>query len=92
MIKYESYIKDLEERESLLAHRVSRYLVMHPFLLFASHVNKKELKPTFSTPKVQEHTLTTKAVQQEAALWRKACELEVEAGKSAIKELNQEVI
>ncbi|GJN15439.1 hypothetical protein PR202_gb02354 [Eleusine coracana subsp. coracana] len=61
IMKYESYIKDLETRESLLVNSV------------------------------EEHILTMKAVQQEAARWRKACELEVEAGKSAIKELNQEI-
>ncbi|KAK3124134.1 hypothetical protein QOZ80_8AG0640980 [Eleusine coracana subsp. coracana] len=61
IMKYESYIKDLEARESLLVNSV------------------------------EEHILTMKAVQQEAARWRKACELEVEAGKSAIKELNQEI-
>jgi len=43
-------------------------------------------------PKVEDLTLETKAVGQEATRWKEACQLEVEAGKSAIKELNQEVI
>lgn len=42
--------------------------------------------------KVEDLTLETKAIEQEATRWRDACQLEVEAGKSAIKELNQEVI
>ncbi|CAD6245613.1 unnamed protein product [Miscanthus lutarioriparius] len=59
--KYESHIKELEERESFLVHRV------------------------------EDLTLETKAVGQEATRWKEACQLEVEAGKSAIKELNQEI-
>jgi xylose isomerase len=55
-------------------------------------VNVRELKSVYSMPKVEELTLRTKQIQQEVARWRKACEQEVEAGKSAIKELNQEVI
>lgn len=43
-------------------------------------------------PKVEDLTLEMKAVEQEATRWREACEQEVEAGKSAIKELKQEVI
>ncbi|XP_002444586.2 uncharacterized protein At3g49055 [Sorghum bicolor] len=58
--KYESHIKELEERESFLVHRV------------------------------EDLALETKAVGQEATRWREACQLEVEAGRSAIKELNQE--
>lgn len=42
-------------------------------------------------PKVEEITVGIKEVEQEATRWREACELEVEAGKAAIKELNQEV-
>lgn len=61
IIKHESHIQDLEERENFLVHRV------------------------------EEITVGIKEVEQEATRWREACELEVEAGKAAIKELNQEV-
>ncbi|KAG8043027.1 hypothetical protein GUJ93_ZPchr0100g33249 [Zizania palustris] len=40
---------------------------------------------------VEELTVGIKEVQQEAARWKEACELEVEAGKVAVKELKQEV-
>ena len=42
-------------------------------------------------PKVEELNVRVKEVEQEAARWKEACALEVEAGKAAIKELNQEV-
>ncbi|KAL5220024.1 hypothetical protein ABZP36_024737 [Zizania latifolia] len=61
IIKHESHIKDLGERE---------------IFLFNS---------------VEELTVGIKEVEQEAARWKEACELEVEAGKVAIKELKQEV-
>ncbi|KAG8048331.1 hypothetical protein GUJ93_ZPchr0008g12564 [Zizania palustris] len=61
IIKHESHIKDLGEREAFL----------------------------FSS--VEELTVGIKEVEQEAARWKEACELEVEAGKVAIKELKQEV-
>ncbi|TVU04520.1 hypothetical protein EJB05_01664, partial [Eragrostis curvula] len=61
MVKYESHIKDLEERERILVHSV------------------------------EELTLRMKAVEQDADRWREACELEVEAGKSSMKKLNQEI-
>ncbi|GJN04276.1 hypothetical protein PR202_ga21810 [Eleusine coracana subsp. coracana] len=60
IMKYESYIKDLEARESLLVNSV------------------------------EEHILTMKAVQQEAARWRKACELEI-SGCSEITLLREEL-
>lgn len=43
-------------------------------------------------PKVEELTVGVKEVEQDAARWREACALEVDAGKAAIKELNQEVL
>jgi hypothetical protein len=46
----------------------------------------------FAMLKVEELTVDLKEVEREAARWREACELEVEAGKDAIKQLNQEVI
>ncbi|KAL6859165.1 hypothetical protein ACP4OV_018167 [Aristida adscensionis] len=41
---------------------------------------------------MEELTLGMKEVEREAARWRDACEIEVEAGKAAIRELNQEVM
>ncbi|KAI4973933.1 hypothetical protein ZWY2020_041714 [Hordeum vulgare] len=61
IIKYESDIQDLGEREIFLLHSV------------------------------EELTVGVKEVEQDAARWREACALEVDAGKAAIKELNQEV-
>ncbi|KAM3353828.1 hypothetical protein ACQJBY_024799 [Aegilops geniculata] len=61
IIKYESHIQDLREREILLLQSV------------------------------EELNVRVKEVEQEAARWKEACALEVEAGKAAIKELNQEV-
>ena len=40
---------------------------------------------------MEELTAGLKEVEQEATRWREACALEVEAGKVAIKALNQEV-
>ncbi|KAM3207385.1 hypothetical protein ACQJBY_062551 [Aegilops geniculata] len=61
IIKHESHIQDLREREILLLQSV------------------------------EELNVGLKEVEQEAAQWKEACALEVEAGKAAIKELNQEV-
>ncbi|XP_037462013.1 uncharacterized protein At3g49055-like [Triticum dicoccoides] len=61
IIKHESHIQDLREREILLLQSV------------------------------EELNVRVKEVEQEAARWKEACALEVEAGKAAIKELNQEV-
>ncbi|XBI07128.1 hypothetical protein VPH35_135071 [Triticum aestivum] len=61
IIKHESHIQDLREREILLLQSV------------------------------EELNVGVKEVEQEAARWKEACALEVEAGKAAIKELNQEV-
>jgi hypothetical protein len=40
---------------------------------------------------VEKLTVGIKKVEQETSRWREACALEVEAGKVAIKALNQEV-
>uniref|UniRef100_A0ACD6ACE6 Uncharacterized protein n=1 Tax=Avena sativa TaxID=4498 RepID=A0ACD6ACE6_AVESA len=61
IIKHESHIQDLREREISLLHSV------------------------------EELTAGIKEVEHEATRWREACALEVEAGKVAIKALNQEV-
>ncbi|KAK1604225.1 hypothetical protein QYE76_027898 [Lolium multiflorum] len=61
IMKQESHIQDLREREIFLLHSV------------------------------EELTAGLKEVEQEATRWREACALEVEAGKLAIKALNQEV-
>ncbi|KAF7045724.1 hypothetical protein CFC21_054804 [Triticum aestivum] len=61
IVKHESHIQDLREREILLLQSV------------------------------EELNVRVKEVEQEAARWKEACALEVEAGKAAIKELNQEV-
>lgn len=55
------------------------------------HLHLLTAEVSFSMPKVEEITVGIKEVEQEATRWREACELEVEAGKAAIKELNQEV-
>uniref|UniRef100_A0A0E0IFT5 Uncharacterized protein n=1 Tax=Oryza nivara TaxID=4536 RepID=A0A0E0IFT5_ORYNI len=75
IVKYELHIKDLEEREIFLLHSVT----------------EKGLMFLFAMLKVEELTVDLKEVEREAARWREACELEVEAGKDAIKQLNQEV-
>ncbi|KAJ1269657.1 hypothetical protein BS78_07G228600 [Paspalum vaginatum] len=56
-----------------------------------SHIKDLEQRESFLILSVEDLTLEMKAVQQEATRWREACELEVGAGKSAIKELNQEI-
>ncbi|CAL9210711.1 unnamed protein product [Musa hybrid cultivar] len=61
IIEGELYIKDLEERQILLAKSV------------------------------EELTTEIKEAGEEAARWREACELEVEAGKAAIVEREKEV-
>ncbi|OEL36270.1 hypothetical protein BAE44_0002710, partial [Dichanthelium oligosanthes] len=56
-----------------------------------SHIKDLEERESFLVHSVEDHILEMKAVEQEATRWREACELEVEAGKSAIKELSQEI-
>ncbi|KAF8380226.1 hypothetical protein HHK36_027708 [Tetracentron sinense] len=55
------YIKELEERETMLAHNV------------------------------EELMMEITEAEEEAARWREACELEVEAGKNVIEERDREV-
>ncbi|XP_015695805.1 uncharacterized protein At3g49055 [Oryza brachyantha] len=56
-----------------------------------AHIKDLEEREIFLVHSVEELTVGLKEVEQEAARWREACELEVEAGKVAIKELNQKI-
>ncbi|WVZ91656.1 hypothetical protein U9M48_037800 [Paspalum notatum var. saurae] len=56
-----------------------------------ANIKDLEQRESFLILSVEDLTLEMKAEQQEATRWREACELEVGAGKSAIKELNQEI-
>uniref|UniRef100_A0A0D9XAW4 Uncharacterized protein n=1 Tax=Leersia perrieri TaxID=77586 RepID=A0A0D9XAW4_9ORYZ len=70
----------------LLAAEQAQKIVKHEL-----HIKDLGERQIFLVHSVEELTEGLKEVEQEAARWREACELEVEAGKVAIKELNQEV-
>ncbi|KAL6662015.1 hypothetical protein ACP70R_001399 [Stipagrostis hirtigluma subsp. patula] len=65
------------------------------FQLLAAQQSQKIIKHELhiQDPEEKESMLvqSMKAVEMEAARWREACEIEVEAGKAVVKELNQEV-
>ncbi|KAB8109601.1 hypothetical protein EE612_045916 [Oryza sativa] len=74
------------DRLQLLAAEQAQKIVKYEL-----HIKDLEEREIFLLHSVEELTVDLKEVEREAARWREACELEVEAGKDAIKQLNQEV-
>uniref|UniRef100_A0A0E0EP16 Uncharacterized protein n=1 Tax=Oryza meridionalis TaxID=40149 RepID=A0A0E0EP16_9ORYZ len=74
------------DRLQLLAAEQTQKIVKYEL-----HIKDLEEREIFLLHSVEELTVDLKEVEREAARWREACELEVEAGKDAIKQLNQEV-
>ncbi|KAL6646379.1 hypothetical protein ACP70R_017987 [Stipagrostis hirtigluma subsp. patula] len=70
----------------LLASEQSQKIIKHEL-----HIQELEEKESRLLQSVEKLTLGMKAVEEEATRWREACEMEVEAGKAVITELNQEV-
>uniref|UniRef100_A0A0E0LXZ2 Uncharacterized protein n=1 Tax=Oryza punctata TaxID=4537 RepID=A0A0E0LXZ2_ORYPU len=74
------------DRLQLLAAEQAQKIVKYEL-----HIKDLEERETILLHSVEELTADLKEVEQEAGRWREACELEVEAGKVAIKQLEQEV-
>ncbi|MQL90720.1 hypothetical protein Taro_023333 [Colocasia esculenta] len=55
------------------------------------HIKVLEEKQNILTRNVEDLSLELQGAEEEAIRWRKACELEVEAGKTAIKECEKEI-
>lgn len=87
------YIKELEDRERMLAQNVviSPDKKCYGCLLCIPAVCAFFLIPSFYECKVEELLMEVKETEAEVARWREACELEVEAGKHEIKERDKVV-
>nr|TKW11772.1 hypothetical protein SEVIR_6G255000v2 [Setaria viridis] len=84
-IKFLFNRSDCDHFQLLAAERAQKINNLEPY------IKDLEERESFLVHSVEDLTLEMKAVEQEATRWREACEQEVEAGKSAIKELNQEI-